>query len=237
MKVRDVMTTEVVTVGPATSLKDVIEQMVRAGVSGVPVVDGDRLLGIVTEADCISKEAYGHRRRRALALLGDVLTGRDHPWVAKAAGLAAADVMSAHPVVCRPGDDVASAARTMLEHGVKRMPVVEDGRLRGIVSRQDVLRTFDRSDDAIAGDVAEALTTHPNLPDDCHVRSSVADGVVTLVGDVRYEWDEAAVVAIVRSVPGVLDVVSTLRHRHRNPRTSANPWGADVVWPSRGGRP
>jgi len=233
MKIRDIMTKDVITVAPDTPVKEVIEHMVHSQVSGVPVVDSSgRLLGIVTEADVIAKEAYGGRRPRALALLADTLAGRDHHWVAKAAGLTAADVMSEHPVVCEPSDKVVTVARRMLERGVKRMPVVEDGLVEGMVSRGDILAMFDRPDDTIAGEVAEVLGTHPNLPDDCHVRSTVNDGVVTLSGDVRYEWDQPVVIAIVRSVPGVLDVVSHLRHRESNPRSSPSPWEATALWPT-----
>ncbi len=233
MKIRDIMTKHVITVASDAPLKEVIEHMVHSEVSGVPVVDSSgRLLGIVTEADVITKEAYGGRRPRALELLVDTLAGRDHHWVAKAAGLTAADVMSEHPVVCEPSDEVATVARRMLERGVKRIPVVEDGLLEGIVSRQDILAIFDRSDDAIANEVAQVLTTHPNLPDDRHVRSTINDGVVTLSGDVRYEWDKPVVIAIVRSVPGVLDVVSHLHHRESNPRSSPSPWQAAALWPT-----
>ncbi len=136
MKIRDIMTKDVITVAPDTPVKEVIEQMVHSQVSGVPVVDSSgRLLGIVTEADVITKEAYGGRRPRALALLVDTLAGRDHHWVVKAAGLTAAEVMSEHPVMCEPGDEVATVARRMLERGVKRMPVVEDGSVEGMISR------------------------------------------------------------------------------------------------------
>jgi len=233
MKIRDIMTKDVMTVAPDTPLKEVIERMVRSAVSGVPVVDSSgRLVGIVTEADVITKEAYGGGRPRALALLVDTLAGRDHHWVAKATGLTAADVMSEHPVVCEPTDDVVTVARRMLERGVKRMPVAEDGRLEGIVSRKDILAVFDRPDEAIAGEIAEVLATHPNRPDDCHVSSTIKDGIVTLSGDVRYEWDEPMVIAIVRSVPGVLDVVSHLHHRESTPSSSPSPWEATALWPT-----
>lgn len=238
MKIRDIMTKQVITVTPDAPLKEVIEHMVHSEVSGVPVVDlSGRLRGIVTEADVIAKEAYGGRRPRALVLLVDALAGRDHHWVAKSAGLTAADVMSERPVTCEPGDEVTTVARRMLERGVKRMPVVEHGLLEGIVSRQDILAIFDRSDDAVADEVAQILATHPNLPDDRHVHFTVNDGVVTLSGDVHYEWDEPVVIAIVRSVPGVLDVVSHLHHRESNPRSTPSPWEGAALWPTERGGP
>jgi CBS domain-containing protein len=237
MKAEDVMTMDVVTVSPDTPVKDAIERMLRSDVSGLPVVDAEgRLVGMVTEADVMAKAAYGSHRRRALGLVADLLSGRDLRWVTKSAGLTVAEVMSSHPVVCGRGDEIPVVARRMLQRGVKRMPVVEDGLLRGVVSRQDVLAIFDRSDAAVAEDVERVLASDSNMPDDRHVRSSVEDGVVTLSGDVRYEWDEVPVVSIVRAVPGVLDVVSHLHHRERNPRTSSDAWSTGTMWPLSGRR-
>ena len=228
MKISEIMTTEIVLARPETPFKDLIDRLVRSEVSSLPVVDArGKLVGLVTEADVISKEAYGTRRHRALALLSDVLSGRDHRWVTKAGGLVAADVMTRNVVVCSPADDVRSVARRMLKHGVKRMPVVEDGSLAGIVSRHDILAMFDRPDDVIMSDVERALASDRNMPDDHHVRCCVDDGVVTLTGDVRFDWDEAIVVSIVRDVPGVIDVIGHLHHRERNPRPPAQTWMFD----------
>lgn len=224
MKVSDVMTTDVVSVTPDTPFKEVVERLVRSDVSGLPVVEqSGEVVGIVTEADVVSKEAYGGHRHRALALLVDVLSGREHHWVTKAAGSVAADVMTANPVVCEPDEDVRVVARRMLERGIKRIPVVRNGALVGMVSRQDILGMFARPDDAITADVTHVLASHPNRPDDCHVHSAIEGGVVTLTGDVRYAWDGPIVVSLVRDVPGVIDVISRLHNREPNP-SSASPW-------------
>jgi CBS domain-containing protein len=223
MRVGDVMTKDLVTVGPDTPFKEVVEHLVRSEVSSVPVVDAQgRLVGLITEADLISKEAYGGGRR-ALGLLADVLSARDHHWVTKASGSRAANVMTTSVVVCRPDDDVRSVARRMLQRGVKRMPVVDGDTLVGIVSRRDILAMFDRPDEAIAADVGRLLEDGLNIPYDCHVGFAVADGVVTLTGDVRYGWDEPIIVTQVRDVPGVIDVISQLHHRKPNPRPSSQP--------------
>lgn len=225
MKVQDIMTAEVVTIGPDVPFKELVETLVRSEVSCLPVVgEQHQLIGIVTEADLISKEAYGTQRHRALAVLADLVTRREHEWVAKAAGSTAADVMTSEVVVCEPGEDVRVVARRMLERRVKRLPVVRDGSLLGIVSRQDILSMFARSDDAIAADVERALSSGLNLPDDQHVGFVVEAGVVTLRGDVRYAWDEPIVVSTVRDVAGVIEVVSRIHHRAPNPPSSSTPW-------------
>lgn len=142
MKVRDVMTADVVTVGPTASFAEVVDCLLSHEISGLPVVDnGGRLLGIVTEADLVSKEAYGQRRRRALGLLADYFRGRDPQWVRKSAGLTAHELMTVVPDTAAPDEDIAEAARRMLERHHKRLPVVdEDGRVVAIVSRHDLLR-------------------------------------------------------------------------------------------------
>jgi len=224
VKVGDVMTTGVVSVRPDTPYKELVERLVQFDVSGLPVVDESaKVVGIVTEADLVSREAYGDHRHRALALLVDVLSGREHHWVTKAGGSVAADVMTTNLVVCDPDEDVRLVARRMLQHGIKRIPVVRNGALVGMMSRQDILGLFARPDDAIAADVTHVLTTHPNRPDDLHVQSAIDEGVVTLTGDVRYAWDAPIVVELVRKVPGVIDVISRLHNREPDP-TSPKPW-------------
>ena len=225
MRVRDVMATDVVWAAPNTPFKELVERLVDFGVSSLPVVDDrNSLVGIVTEADLVSKEAYGGSRRRALALLADTLSGRGHRWVAKAAGTTASEVMTTKVITCQPDEDVRAVARRMLEQRVKRLPVVHSGRLVGIVSRQDILSMFDRPDEDIASDVRRVLGKDLNVPEDHRVRFSVDQGIVTLTGDVRYAWDEPIVVSMVREVEGVIDVVSHVHNREPNPRTSTAPW-------------
>jgi osmotically-inducible protein OsmY len=93
----------------------------------------------------------------------------------------------------------------------------------GIVSRSDVLRGLVRPDAEIAQDVTHLLKAAPDRPDDHRVTCSVEDGKVVLTGDVRYAWDEPVVVAMVRSVDGVIDVVSHVRHREANPNLPKPP--------------
>jgi CBS-domain-containing membrane protein len=111
----------------------------------------------------------------------------------------------------------------MLQHSVKRMPVVEGDKLVGIVTRHDLLATFARPDDAIGGDLATLLKTHPNRPDDAHVHFTVAGGIVTLTGDVRHSWDRAILVTLVRDVPGVIEVVDQTHSREPDPPLPT-PW-------------
>jgi CBS domain-containing protein len=222
VRIKDIMTRNVVSVAPETPFKDVIERLVQSDVSGLPVLDdAGQLVGIITEADVTSKEAYGGHRRRALGLLADVLSARPHQWATKATGWIASDVMTRDVAVCSPDERVRVVARRMLELGVKRMPVVQAGELVGIVSRQDVLRMFARPDAEIAAEITKVLATDLNRPDDCHVHCSVEGGVATLTGDVRYTWDEPVVVSLARAVEGVIEVVSQVHNREPDPRPAA----------------
>jgi CBS domain-containing protein len=224
MKVSDVMTTELVTAGPATQFKDLLERMIRADVSSLAILDDDgKLLGLVTETDLLSKEAYGGVRHPSLELLAEIVRGSKHDWVTKAQGLKAREIMSTKLVVCAPDEDVRSAARRMLATDVRHLPVLESGVMVGMVSRHDLLSIFDRPDEAIAADVARALAEDVNMPEDHHVEFEVEGGVVVLDGDVRYRWDQGIVGSIVREIPGVIQVVDHIHHREaatRGPPTA-----------------
>jgi CBS domain-containing protein len=210
MKVRDVMTELVVTASPEMSFKETARLLIESGVSGLPVVGArGQLLGLVTEADLMSKEAFDGRRHRPLAMLVDHLTGSAR-WVDKAAGLTADQIMTTDVVTAGPGEDIHVAARRMLERSVKRLPVVEHGRLVGIVSRYDLLRLFDRGDDDIAAEIDTKLASPLYAPEDHHVTASVEDGVVTLEGRVRVQGEEAVVRGLAERVPGVVEVIDHL---------------------------
>ena len=132
MRVREVITTDVITVRRDAPLKDVVELLLVNEVSGLPVIDSDGVVvGMVTEADVVAKGAYPGRRRRSLAMLSDALAGRDAHWTRKAAGMKAEELMNTPVLTASSDDDVRAAARAMVELRVKRLPVVEDGRLVG----------------------------------------------------------------------------------------------------------
>lgn len=213
MKIKDVMTREVLTVAADTPFKDVVDLLVEHRISGVPVVDDEgHLLGIVTEADLMSKEAFDQRHRRPLAVVAELISGTSR-WSGKAAGLTAGAVMTDRVVVIDPGEDVRAAARRMLELGVKRLPVVEHDRLVGIVSRQDLLRIFHRSDADIAAELEAKMASPLYAPEDHTVTAFVTDGVVTLTGDVRFSGEVPVMVGLAADVTGVVHVDSRITYQ------------------------
>jgi CBS domain-containing protein len=149
MRVLDLMTTDVVTVTPDVSLKEAARAMTDIGVSGLPVLDAEgRLVGIITEADFLAREAGRSERRRLLDTLFS------EPFVAEAESVG--EAMTTDPVVIYPEASLTEAARVMVNHRVKRLPVVDaDGRLQGVISRADVVAAFTRPDDIIEDEIRE----------------------------------------------------------------------------------
>lgn len=205
MKVKDIMSTEVVTVGPETSLKAVARLLVEHGISGVPVVDGDgAVLGVVSEGDLLFKERGPVGRTGILSWLLDEhgVEGR-----AKLDAVTAGDAMTAPAVEIAPWQAVTAAATLMIERGVNRLPVIYKGRLAGIVTRADLVRAFARADQEIAAEI-ERLLGRLLLPDMGAIEVAVDDGHVVIAGRLANEADVEMVARHTASVPGVVTVDS-----------------------------
>jgi len=193
MRAKDLMTTPVVTVRPDTPAKEAARLLASRGFTALPVVDADTLLGVVTEADLIDGRILPDPR----SLIGD-----DPPPPSEPRAHLVADAMTSDPVVVASTTDAVEVARVMLDRHLRTLPVVDDGRLAGIVTRRDLLRTIARHDRDIAQDVRHRLAIA--------CRGSwnvdVTDGVVTLSTD-RADASERHVAQVVAAaLPGVLGV-------------------------------
>jgi CBS domain-containing protein len=151
MKVREIMTENVLTVSPDTPLTVVAARLLEYGVSGFPVVDEDgRVIGVVSETDILYKERSVPERDG----LVDWLTHYpDDPPTAKLAARTAREAMSTPAVTIVPERHVSDAAALMLDLRIDRLPVVIGGLLAGIVTRTDIVRAFAEEgvvDDAVA---------------------------------------------------------------------------------------
>lgn len=220
MKVKDVMTSDVITVGPDATYKDVVETLARHHISGVPVVDADgTMLGLITEADLLPKEARTTQERKPMiGLLAEALLGRLPAWVVKADAADARALMTADVITVGPDENLHVAARRMIDNSVKRLPVVEDGRLLGILSRADVLGVFARDDAAVRQSVQDLLSWCMYEPPEHDIHVAVHDGIVTLSGMVLRESDVRVVGSIVRGGDGVVGVDNQLKFAERDPK-------------------
>jgi CBS domain-containing protein len=192
MRTKDVMSRPVVTVGPDTKLKDVAATLIEHGINAVPVVDDrGRLVGIVSEADVLTFEAAaGTLPQRESAV------GRSLPRTAR-------HVMSQSVYTVAEDTDAAAAARMMLRHNLKSVPVVADDRVVGIVARRDLLRLVARGDHDIRADLECRL--EEELEALRAVSMDVAGGVVTIDGAAG-PLGRQLLEGLARTVPGVVEV-------------------------------
>lgn len=216
MKIEQVMTTDVTTVAPDASLKDVAEVLASKRISGVPVVDADgRVVGVVSEGDIVGIEVGDAHDERG-GLLGRLL------WAAPPERLearTAEEAMSAPALTISPHTGVAEAARQMTESGVNRLPVVDpDGMLVGIVTRADLVRAFVRSDEEIERELREDVALNTLWIDASDLEIRVEQGEVTFGGRVESKADAELLEHFATRVPGVLTVTSDLTWDVENPR-------------------
>jgi CBS domain-containing protein len=139
MRVSDVMSERLFTATPDMPLRLVAERMLEYGISGMPVVDGDRVLGVVSETDILFKECVAPERAGTVDWLTHYV---EDPPQRKLEATTAGEAMTAPAVTISSHRSVADAAALMLELSIDRLPVVEDGRLMGIITRADLVRDF-----------------------------------------------------------------------------------------------
>ena len=204
-RVRDVMSTDVVTVDKGVSYKQVARIMADNKVNALPVLTKNgHVAGIVSEADVLRKEERNFRR------LGTGLPLRSRRERAQAEARTAAELMTTPAITIHPDAPVGAAARLMNGHRIRRLPVVDpSGQLIGIVSRRDLLSVFLRPDEEIAAEVHGVLTG-VLLAEPDGVAVQVRDGIVTLSGTLaRTDLIEVAE-RLAYGVDGVVTVVSKL---------------------------
>jgi CBS domain-containing protein len=147
MRAMDVMTTPVITVDPETTVQDLAKLLSEKGISGVPVCEaGDRLVGIVSEGDLLHRAETGTERRLQKrrswwldSLAADEEAARDY---VKAHGQKVRDIMSREVISVADTTDLAEVAMLLETRLIKRVPVVRDGKLIGIISRANLVRAL-----------------------------------------------------------------------------------------------
>jgi len=212
MKVKEVMTADVVTTTTDRLLKDAALELAARRISGMPVVDGaGRVIGVLSEADILAKEGDEYERTGFLQWFLDPTD----PWVAaRFDAVSVGDAMTSPARTISPNRPVAEAASVMLEERINRLPVVDvDGQLVGLISRGDLVRAFARSDEEILREIEEDVVRRVMWLETSDVRVTVTEGVVTLTGQVATDADADLLPRFARRVPGVVAVESTLTAR------------------------
>ncbi|WP_409561135.1 CBS domain-containing protein [Hyphomicrobium sp. MC8b] len=231
MKASDVMTTKVISIGPDATLSEMIKLMLDHRISGLPVVSEDgKLVGVVTEGDCLRRAETGTEVKRSF--WRDMLTGSEtlaNEYI-RTHGRKVSEVMTGDPISVSPDMELSEVIHIMEKNRIKRVPVVKDGAVVGILSRANLLQTLsglvrntsvDDSDTDIRKNVITALGTLPWAANE-FLNVTVKDGVVDLWGCyTAYRQDEAAVVAT-ENVPGVKQV--------RNHLSWVDPMSGTVVY-------
>ena len=197
MQARDVMTKNVVTVTPATTVKDAADLMAARGFTALPVLDADGdLIGLVTEADVVRGRFPRDPRYH---LTDEAGTARlDDPPREPAVSVGA--VMTSPATAMTGGSDVVDLVATMETTGIRSMPIVDGARLVGIVTRRDLVRTLARDDASIATDVRHRLEIYGG-PGRWTV--DVSGGAVTIRDALDNVTDVHVATVLAEAVPGV----------------------------------
>lgn len=220
MKARDIMTTALHTAKRQTSVGEIAKLMTENRVSGVPIVtDDNQVIGIVSETDLLHRRENGTEKRRKWWL--DMLKDADElaREYAKSHGLRADDVMTRYVVTVGEDTSLRDIADILDRNNLKRVPVVRDGTLVGIITRGDLVRrlasvdeggTADPADDAgVQKALIEAIDRQPWL-EPAFISATVDSGTVELWGFIGSEDQRKALRVLVAEVAGGREIKDKL---------------------------
>ena len=213
MQAKDIMTTNVATVTPETSVNDIAKMLIEKSISGMPVADASgNLVGVVSEGDLLRRPELETERHSSwwLDLLANNReTAADY---VKSHGTTAADVMTRNVVSVSETATVGEIASTLEKHRIKRVPVVRDGKVVGIVSRANLLHGLAATKAASPTPSADDRTIREKLTKQLESQGWVSsgslnliveNGIVQLWGWVDSEEERRAIVLAAEQYPGV----------------------------------
>jgi CBS domain-containing protein len=220
MLARDVMVAPVVTVRPYSTIKAVADLFWKRRISGAPVVDDTgKIVGMITEGDLVYRSELKTDRPHPywfLQVAGKETLAKEY---AKSHAKRVSDVMTGNVITAPPDASLADVAALMERHFIKRVPIVENNQLVGIVSRANLVQALASapkgleltpSDSTIRSTLLRELTKQP-WTESWRVNATVYDGVVELWGTVSSEAEQQALRAAAESTPGVRAVRCHLR--------------------------
>ena len=212
MKAKDVMTSPVVSIEPDASIWQAVRIMLQRHISGLPVIDQKGgLVGIVTEGDFLRRAETGTQRRRPRWLEYLIGPGRLAEYT-RAHGRKVSEIMTADPLTISEDTPLDEIVRLMEKRQIKRLPVVRDQQVVGIVSRANLvhalasvardIRPTSPGDQAIRDRILAELASQSWAPI-ALVDVIVKDGVVELWGMITDERERKAIVVAAENAPGV----------------------------------
>lgn len=216
MNARDVMVSDVVTVGPDDLVSKAVQLLVDHDISALPVVDANqRVIGILSESDLLHREKIGTEKHRAWwleAVTPPSVLALDY---AKSHGRRVAELMSENIISANEDTPISEIATLLEKHRIKRVPILKDGRLIGIVSRSNLVQALasvhprpeqDHLTDRGIRSAILARLAEQSWTDFGERNVVVSDGVVHLWGLVGSPEEHKALLALAESVKGVVEV-------------------------------
>jgi CBS domain-containing protein len=214
MKVRDVMTHQVYTVRPATTIAELAQLLASQRISGAPVTEPeDRVIGIVTEGDLMRRHEIGTDKTRRSWVQRIFETPADLAYgFVRTHAVYVREIMTRGVISVGEADSLADVADTFEKRNIKRAPVLRDGKLVGIISRGDLVRALAQrlsqkaeapsDDQAVARRFRQTLEQEP-WAEVTLVNFDVKDGVVHMWGMADTEEQRQALRVAAESIPGV----------------------------------
>lgn len=219
MKVAALMSKNTISVLPTTTIADVARIMLANRVTGLPVLDTEgRLVGVVSEGDLLRRAELGTEGKHPgwlKALLMPASAASDYVTTHSRH---VSGVMTRDPVFVTPETELAEAVQLMLRKHIKRLPVLENGVLAGVISRTDLLRLLARklietsaeTSDAAISDYIKSELDHALWAPKSGVRIEVKDKIVSLEGTIFSNEAHHGIMVIAENAPGVKSVTDHL---------------------------
>ena len=222
MKASQIMESEVLTMGPKTSVSDVAKALLSRRISAVPIVENGKLVGIVSEGDLIRRVETGTERHRSWWLEHLTTSEKLATEYVKSHARFASEVMTRDVITAGEDATLAEIAKLFEDNSIKRVPIMRAGKIVGIVSRADLLRVLvdlheksdpiSPDDTAIREEIMKRLMAE-NWFASAQVEVSVRNGAVKLEGIAMSPEQQMAMRVAAENVPGVNSVndVAVLR--------------------------
>jgi CBS-domain-containing membrane protein len=217
MKAADVMIRDVITVKPDDKIADAVKLLANYDISALPVVDDDgKIVGILSEADLIHREEIGTQNQHVRWLEAMMPPSKLANEFAKSHGQRVDEVMATHVVTANENTSLSEIAKLLEKHRIKRIPIVENGELVGIVSRSNLIQALasaqqhaedaePESDRRIRLDLLDRLANQ-RWTDFGERNVIVSHGIVHLWGLVSSASEHKALLALAEEIPGVVSV-------------------------------